>query len=74
MSYFVPIGVNSPTTVMPSSIASRTAHDRVAVVRLHDEGLGLATVIAFWICETCFAASKFGSKNSTSTPSFSPAP
>jgi hypothetical protein len=27
-------------------------------------------VIAFWICETCLAASKFGSNCSASMPSF----
>ena len=72
MSYFVPIGVNSPTTVMPSSIASRiggtTALPSFACTM---KAWNSPRVIAFWICDTCFAASKFGSKNSTSTPSFS---
>ena len=69
VSYFVPTGVNSPTTVMPSLIASRiggtTALPSFACTM---NAWYSPDVIAFWICDTCLAPSKLGSKNFTSTP------
>ena len=67
VSYLVPIGVNSPTTVIPSSIASRiggtTALPSLACTT---NAWYSPEVIAFWICDTCLALSKLGSKNLTS--------
>ena len=75
VSNLPPNGVNSATTVMPLAIASRiggtTALPSFACTT---NAWNSPEVIAFWICETCLAASKFGSKNSTSTPASAPPP